>query len=120
MLTSGETLELPVESIRHRWQKDIVIKAELRRKQMWVRQKKKFIIIDFDETRKNFTCLKIENLGKRLQKFLERTPENVISKLVEDSDRFFEEMIENIDKKCPQNYDEDTGKSNITDKSEDT
>ena len=80
---------------------------------MWVKQKKKFIIIDFDETRKNFTCLKIENLGKRLQKFLERTLENVISK-------FFEEMIENIDKKCPQNYDEETGESNITDETEDT
>ena len=84
MLRSGETLELPVESIRHRWQKDTVIKAELRRKQVWAIQKKKFIIIDFDETRKNATCLKIEKLGKRLQKFLERTPENVISKLDED------------------------------------
>ena len=59
-------------------------------------------------------------MGKRLQKFLERTPENVISKLVEDSDRFFKEMIENVDKKCPQTYDEETGESNITDKSEDT
>ena len=38
----------------------------------------------------------------------------------EDSDRFFEEMIENIDKKCPQNYDEETDESNITDESEDT
>ena len=111
---------MPVESIRHRWLKDIVIKAELRRKQMWVKQKKKFIIIDFDETRKNSTCLKIENLGKRLQKFLERTPENVISKLVEDSDHFFKEMIENIDKKCPQNYDDETGESDITNESEDT
>ena len=37
-----------------------------------------------------------------------------------DSDRFFEEMIENIDKKCPQNYDEETGESNITDETEDT
>ena len=83
MLTSGETLELSVESIRHRWQKDIVIKAELRRKQMWVKQKKKFIIFDFDETRKKSTCLKIENLGKKLQKFLERTLKNVISKLDE-------------------------------------
>ena len=87
---------------------------------MWVKQKKKFIIIDFDETRKNATCLKIEKFGKRLQKFLERTPENVISKLDEDSDHFFEEMIKNIDKKCPQNYDEETGESDITDKSEDT
>ena len=54
MLRSGETLELPVESIRHRWQKDIVIKAELRRQQMWVKQKKKFIIIDFDKNKKKF------------------------------------------------------------------
>ena len=38
----------------------------------------------------------------------------------EDSDRFFEETIGNIDKKCPQNYDEETGESDITDKSEDT
>ena len=60
------------------------------------------------------------NLGKRLQEFIERTPENVISKLDEDSDLFFEEMIENIDKKCHQNYDEETDESNITDKSEDT
>ena len=87
---------------------------------MWVKQKKKFIIIDFDETRKNFTCLKIENLGKRLQKFLERTPENVILKLDEDSDHFFEEIIENIDKQCLQNYDEETGESDTTDQSEDT
>ena len=87
---------------------------------MWVKQKKKFIIIDFDETRKNSTCLKIENLGKRLQMFLERTPENVILKLDEDSDHFFEEMIENIDKKCPKNYDEITGESIITYKSGDT
>ena len=87
---------------------------------MQVRQKKKFIIIDFDETRKNSTCLKIVKLGKRLQEFIERTPKNVISKLDEDSDRFFEEMIENIDKKCHQNYDEETGESNITDESEDT
>ena len=87
---------------------------------MWVKQKKKFIIIDFDDIRKTSTCLKIENLGKRLQKFLERTPENVISKLDEDSDHFFEEMIKNIDKKCPQNYDEETGESDTTDESEDT
>ena len=60
------------------------------------------------------------NLGKRLQEFIERTPENVISKLDEDSDHFFEEMIKNIDKKCPQNYDEETGESDITDESEDT
>ena len=66
---------------------------------MWVKQKKKFIIIDLFEVRKNFTCLKIENLGKKLQKFLERTLENVISKLDEDSDCLFKEMIENIDKK---------------------
>ena len=59
-------------------------------------------------------------MGKRLQKFLERTPENVISKLDEDSDRFFEEMIENIGKKGPQNYDEETSESDITDESEDT
>ena len=59
-------------------------------------------------------------MGKKLQKFLERTLENVISKLDEDSDCLFKEMIENIDKKCPQNYDEETGESNITDKSEDT
>ena len=37
-----------------------------------------------------------------------------------DSDRFFEEMIENIDKKCPKNYDEITGESIITYKSGDT
>ena len=69
---------------------------------------------------KNFTCLKVENLGKRLKKFLERTPENVISKLDEDSDLFFEEMIENIDKKCHQNYDEEIGESDFIDESKDT
>ena len=52
--------------------------------------------------------------------FLEITPENIISKLDEDCDCFFEEMIENIDKKCLQNYDEETGESDIIDKSEDT
>ena len=36
------------------------------------------------------------------------------------TDRFFEEMIENIGKKCPQNYDGETSESNITDESEDT
>ena len=59
-------------------------------------------------------------MGKRLQKFLERTPENFISRLVEDFDRFFEEMIENIDKKCHQNYDEETGERDFTDKIKDT
>ena len=52
--------------------------------------------------------------------FLERIPENIISKLDEDCDCFFEKMIENIDNKCLQNYDEETGESDITDKSEDT
>ena len=37
-----------------------------------------------------------------------------------DSDRFFEEMIENIDKKCHQNYDEEIGESDFIDESKDT
>ena len=56
---------------------------------MWVKQKKKFIIIDLFEVRKNFTCLKIENLGKRLQKFLERTPENIMTKMEEECDQTY-------------------------------
>ena len=59
-------------------------------------------------------------MGKRLQKFLERTPEKIISKLDKDCDRFFEKMIENIDKKCLHNYEEETAESDITDENEDT
>ena len=52
--------------------------------------------------------------------FLEITPENIISKLDEDCDCFFEEMIKDIDKQFLQKYDEETDESNITDESEDT